>query len=141
MPFQRRRKVTVQVVGPALQWTMYGADPPRSQVQTEIRVRPSFRVVWSAGRGSLVELPAVVSEGVASRSRRASGGSAGARRSSTPRPPDRLRRHADERTYALDARTGKRLWSYPDGQYTPVVADIDRLYLVGHARLYGMVEQ
>ena len=46
-----------------------------------------------------------------------------------------------ERTYALDARTGKRLWSYPDGQYTPVVADVDRLYLVGHAKLYGMVEQ
>jgi glucose dehydrogenase len=46
-----------------------------------------------------------------------------------------------ERTYALDARTGKRLWRYPDGQYTPVVADVDRLYLVGHAKLYGMVEQ
>ena len=46
-----------------------------------------------------------------------------------------------ERTYALDARTGKRLWSYPDGQYTPVVADVERLYLIGHAKLYGMVEQ
>ena len=46
-----------------------------------------------------------------------------------------------ERTYALDARTGKRLWSYPDGQYTPVVADEERLYLTGHARLYGMVER
>jgi outer membrane protein assembly factor BamB len=46
-----------------------------------------------------------------------------------------------ERTYALDARTGKQLWSFPDGQYTPVVADADRLYLVGHARIYGMVEK
>ncbi|HSC92975.1 MAG TPA: PQQ-binding-like beta-propeller repeat protein [Gaiellaceae bacterium] len=44
-----------------------------------------------------------------------------------------------ERTYALDARTGRRLWSYPDGKYTPVVADAERLYLVGHARVYGMV--
>jgi outer membrane protein assembly factor BamB len=45
----------------------------------------------------------------------------------------------EERTYGLDARTGKQVWSYPDGQYTPVVADAERLYLVGHARLYGMV--
>jgi outer membrane protein assembly factor BamB len=42
------------------------------------------------------------------------------------------------RTYALDARTGRRLWSYPDGKYTPVVADDERLYLVGEARIYGM---
>jgi outer membrane protein assembly factor BamB len=42
------------------------------------------------------------------------------------------------RTYALDARTGRRLWSYPDGKYTPVVADDKRLYLVGEARIYGM---
>ena len=42
----------------------------------------------------------------------------------------------DERTYALDARTGKLLWSYNDGKYTPVVADVERLYLVGHARLW-----
>jgi len=45
----------------------------------------------------------------------------------------------DKRTYALDARTGKRIWSFPDGQYSPVVADKKRLYLVGHARLYGLV--
>jgi outer membrane protein assembly factor BamB len=44
----------------------------------------------------------------------------------------------EERTYALDARTGRRLWSYPDGKYTPVVADDERLYLVGEARIYGM---
>ena len=41
------------------------------------------------------------------------------------------------RTYALAARTGRLLWSFPDGQYTPVVADKQRLYLVGYARLYG----
>jgi len=44
-----------------------------------------------------------------------------------------------ERTYALDARTGRLLWQFPDGQYTPVVADAKRLYLVGYARIYGMV--
>ena len=46
-----------------------------------------------------------------------------------------------ERTYALDARNGKLLWTFDDGKYTPVVADADRLYLVGHARVYGMVER
>ncbi len=46
-----------------------------------------------------------------------------------------------ERTYALDARNGKRLWTFNDGKYTPVVADAERLYLVGHARVYGMVEE
>jgi outer membrane protein assembly factor BamB len=45
----------------------------------------------------------------------------------------------DEITYALDARTGKQLWTYADGKYGGVVADSDRLYLVGHARMYGLV--
>ena len=47
----------------------------------------------------------------------------------------------EERTYALDARTGKLLWTFPDGKYAGVVADAERLYLVGHARVYGMVER
>jgi outer membrane protein assembly factor BamB len=43
-------------------------------------------------------------------------------------------------TYALDARSGRRLWTFPDGKYSPVVADADRLYLVGNARMYGLVQ-
>jgi outer membrane protein assembly factor BamB len=46
-----------------------------------------------------------------------------------------------QRTYALDARTGHVLWTYPDGKYSPVVADAKRLYLIGYARVYGMVER
>jgi outer membrane protein assembly factor BamB len=46
-----------------------------------------------------------------------------------------------ERTYALDALTGRELWRWPDGKYSPVVADRERLYLVGLGRLYGMVER
>lgn len=45
------------------------------------------------------------------------------------------------RTYALDARTGGVTWTYPDGKYTPVVADADRLFLVGYARIYGLDEK
>jgi outer membrane protein assembly factor BamB len=44
-------------------------------------------------------------------------------------------------TYALDARTGAKLWTFPDGKYTPVVADADRLYVVGYTRVYGLVER
>jgi outer membrane protein assembly factor BamB len=43
------------------------------------------------------------------------------------------------RTFALDARTGKRVWSFPDGRYSPIVADRARVYLVGSTRVYGLV--
>ena len=43
------------------------------------------------------------------------------------------------RTYALNAVTGKQVWSFPDGKYSPIVADSKRFYLVGYARVYGMV--
>jgi outer membrane protein assembly factor BamB len=43
------------------------------------------------------------------------------------------------RTYALDARSGGVLWTFPDGKYSPVVADARRLYLIGYARIYGLL--
>jgi outer membrane protein assembly factor BamB len=42
------------------------------------------------------------------------------------------------RTYALNARTGKLVWTFPDGKYTPIVADEERVYLVGFTRVYGL---
>jgi outer membrane protein assembly factor BamB len=65
MPFQRRRHVRVRVYHEALQWPMYGATLARTQAHPGIRLRPPFRVVWSRGIGSLIEFPAVVSDGVA----------------------------------------------------------------------------
>ena len=47
----------------------------------------------------------------------------------------------ERRTYALDARTGKVLWTFADGKYTPVVAVANRLFLVGFRVVYGMVPQ
>jgi outer membrane protein assembly factor BamB len=41
-------------------------------------------------------------------------------------------------TFALNARTGKKLWEFGDGKYNPVVADAERLYLVGYSRIYGL---
>lgn len=65
MPFQHRRKQTVRVYRPALQWPIYGASPRRAHAQNQIRLRPPFRIVWTRGMGSLIEFPAVVSDGVA----------------------------------------------------------------------------
>ena len=42
-------------------------------------------------------------------------------------------------TFALDARTGKRVWTFGDGHYSPIIADGDRVYLTGHTREYGLV--
>jgi len=41
----------------------------------------------------------------------------------------------------LNARTGKQLWSFPDGEYTPVVADSHRLYVVGYRRVYAFIQR
>jgi outer membrane protein assembly factor BamB len=40
-------------------------------------------------------------------------------------------------TFALDARTGELVWSFPDGQYSPIVADQERVYLAGRTRVYA----
>jgi outer membrane protein assembly factor BamB len=40
-------------------------------------------------------------------------------------------------TFALDARTGRLVWSFPDGQYSPVVADSERIYVTGRTRIYA----
>jgi outer membrane protein assembly factor BamB len=50
----------------------------------------------------------------------------------------RYAKRGPRRTLALDARTGRRVWSFADGQYSPVVADSTRLYLVGQGWVYGM---
>jgi outer membrane protein assembly factor BamB len=45
------------------------------------------------------------------------------------------------RTYGLDARTGRAVWMYPDGEYTPVVADSQRLYVVGYRRVFAFAQR
>ncbi len=41
------------------------------------------------------------------------------------------------KSFALNARTGKLVWQFPDGKYSPIVADPKRVYLVGRTRLYA----
>jgi outer membrane protein assembly factor BamB len=43
-------------------------------------------------------------------------------------------------TYALNAQTGKLVWSFPDGKYSPLVADAERVYLAGETRLYALTK-
>ena len=45
------------------------------------------------------------------------------------------------RTYGLDATSGAPLWTFPDGKYSPIVADKERVYLVGYAKVYGLGEK
>ena len=42
------------------------------------------------------------------------------------------------RTFAVDARTGRLVWRFHDGEYSPVIADRERLYLTGFTSLYGL---
>ena len=60
-----QRRATIRIYRPSAQWPMYGATPSRTQAQANIRLRPPFRTVWTRGMGSLIEFPAVVSDGVA----------------------------------------------------------------------------
>jgi outer membrane protein assembly factor BamB len=45
------------------------------------------------------------------------------------------------RTFAVDARTGRLVWRFNDGEYSPVIADRERLYLTGFTALYGLAEK
>jgi outer membrane protein assembly factor BamB len=62
--FQRRRQ-TIRIYQPDLQWPLYGATKARTQAPTDIRLRPPFRLIWSRGLGHLIEFPAVVWNGFA----------------------------------------------------------------------------
>jgi outer membrane protein assembly factor BamB len=42
------------------------------------------------------------------------------------------------RTYALDATSGKLLWGFRRGTYASVVSDRRRLYLAGYSRVFSL---
>lgn len=41
-------------------------------------------------------------------------------------------------TFALDARTGALVWTFADGLYSPVIADENRVYLMGISRVWAL---
>lgn len=42
-------------------------------------------------------------------------------------------------TYGLDSRTGRQVWSFHDGKYASVTTDGERLFVLGYAKVYGLV--
>jgi outer membrane protein assembly factor BamB len=40
-------------------------------------------------------------------------------------------------TWGLNATTGRQVWHFTDGQYSPVVADSERIYVAGRTHVYG----
>jgi outer membrane protein assembly factor BamB len=49
----------------------------------------------------------------------------------------RYAKQGDRGTYALDARTGKQVWHWPDGVFSPAVADSQHLYITGRSRIFS----
>jgi outer membrane protein assembly factor BamB len=45
----------------------------------------------------------------------------------------------NRKTFALDARTGRLVWTWNDGQYAGVIGGRQRLYLVGVTRIYALL--
>jgi outer membrane protein assembly factor BamB len=45
------------------------------------------------------------------------------------------------RTYAFSARTGRQLWRFNDGQFSPIIADRRQVWLTGKTRVYRLAER
>ena len=46
-----------------------------------------------------------------------------------------------KKTFARDIRNGRQVWTWPDGRYTPLVADEERAYIVGKEKLYALTSR
>ena len=141
--FDRYRAVTLRLYRPDGQWTMYGVTPARTQAQEAIALRPPFRVAWGRNLGSLLEFPAVVSNGVAYVSNSAgtlfalsmaSGdilwrfrlGHSGEASSPAVVGDDLVAHGKGGRVFMLDRRTGRLLWSFATAgeiESSPAVRD------------------
>jgi outer membrane protein assembly factor BamB len=45
------------------------------------------------------------------------------------------------RTYAFDARTGRQVWAFGDGQFSPLIADDKQVWLTGKAHVYRLAQR
>ncbi len=139
-----RRRQTIRIYQPDLQWPVYGATPARTGAQSQIRLRPPFRIVWSRSMGHLIEFPAVVWDGFAYISNARGTVNAVSMRSgniawthSTPGSPrtaaspaidgpDLVYHTMGGSVYVLDRANGGLLWSWNAGsaiEPSPVVRD------------------
>jgi outer membrane protein assembly factor BamB len=46
---------------------------------------------------------------------------------------------AARNTFGLDARTGHRVFAFPDGAFNPIVGDDGTVYLTGYSKLYQLI--
>jgi outer membrane protein assembly factor BamB len=53
------------------------------------------------------------------------------------RNASRYAKMGDRGTFALNALTGRLVWRFPDGVFSPVVADSQHMYLVGRSRVFS----
>jgi outer membrane protein assembly factor BamB len=51
----------------------------------------------------------------------------------------RYAKRGPSHTFGLDARTGRVVWRFGDGRYSPVVADDRRMYVAGSTSVYALV--
>jgi outer membrane protein assembly factor BamB len=43
------------------------------------------------------------------------------------------------RTLGLNVRTGRQVFSFPDGAFNPVIADFSAIYMAGYSKLYQLL--
>ena len=91
--FRRYPRSAVRIYQRRLQWPAYGVTATRTQDQSDIRLRPPFKVAWSRDLGGLLEFPAVVWQGVA------------------------YIGNYHGQVYAIELREGKVVWRYDPGRY------------------------
>jgi outer membrane protein assembly factor BamB len=53
----------------------------------------------------------------------------------------RYAKQGDRGTYALNALTGKQVWHWPDGVFSPAVADSQHLYITGRSRVFSFAPE
>jgi outer membrane protein assembly factor BamB len=105
---------------------------PRHSAQLSRRARPrTGHTIWRF-RAGVVETPPLLAGG------RVYFGAPASNVQRTAPVACESNPHA-RRTYAVNARTGCLVWRFPDGEYSPVIAGRERVYLTGYTSLYGLV--
>jgi outer membrane protein assembly factor BamB len=157
--FKDRRRQTIRIYRPTLQWPVYGATEARTQAQIHLQLRPPFRLVWSRGMGHLIEFPAVVWNGFAYIGNQRSTIHALSMRSgsvawthNTPGAPRMASSPAvegnevvyhtmDGRVVVLDRNNGRALWTWSTGsaiESSPVVVKGIDYFGAANGRVYAL---
>jgi len=156
--FRQRPRSSLRLYQQRLQWPAYGVTPTRTQAQSEIRLRPPFKLAWSRGLGGLIEFPAVVWQGVAYIGNfhgtiyavEMRGGKvawrydpSGGKMASSPAVfgADLVVHGMDGVVRVLDRRTGRLRWRFATGspiESSPVIAGSTDFFGAWNGRIYAL---